>query len=413
MSQPADIQIPPDLSRRYGRSSTGRDWLASLPRLVRHCLHQWQLELDLAPGALPWNGHGAIVVPVRLRATAGTNSGTRAGTGTSTGTSTGTRAGAGTNGSGGAGTEPMEAGTSTGFGEATLGAARQAAVLKIAYPHDEALVEPQALALWNGHGAVRLLAGDAGAGALLLERLDASRSLQDVPLDEAVPVWGALVRRLSLVPDGRPEWQEFDHVAARAEQWSDELPESWERLGRPFPRWLLEAALEVCQTRGAVGRRSGRDVLVHTDLHYLNILARRSGEKPDGGDGEPAGGWAAIDPQPLIGEAEFAVAPLLWNRIRELSRADPERGLRERCRDFSLAAGLDAEVARQWSLAREVENALWYASTPGHDGDLARSLWVASTLAGRTLPELPAPHELPAPGGSTAQQAMDRSQVRP
>ena len=135
-------------------------------------------------------------------------------------------------------------------------------------------MEPHALALWSGHGAVRLLAHDAGAGALLLERLDAARSLQDVPMDVAVPVWGGLVRRLSLVPDGRPEWQEFDHVAARAEQWSDELPENWERLGRPFPRWLLEAALEVCQTRGAVGRRSGTDVLVHTDLHYLNILAR-------------------------------------------------------------------------------------------------------------------------------------------
>ena len=61
----ADVPIPPDLSRRYGGSSTGRDWLASLPRLVGQCLDQWQLELDLAPGALPWNGHGAIVVPVR------------------------------------------------------------------------------------------------------------------------------------------------------------------------------------------------------------------------------------------------------------------------------------------------------------------------------------------------------------
>lgn len=346
MSQPADIPIPPELGRRYGGSSTGRDWLASLPRLVRRCLDQWQLEPDLAPGTLPWNGHGAIVVPVRLRAGAGGDTGETA---------------------------------------------PRAAALKIAYPHDEALVEPQALALWDGHGAVRLLAGDVGAGALLLERLDPARSLMDVPVDEAVPVWGALVRQLSLVPDGRPEWHDFDHVAARAEQWSDELPESWERLGRPFPRWLLEAALEVCQTRGAVGRRSGRDVLVHTDLHYLNILARLRRD-------EPAGGWAAIDPQPMIGEAEFAVAPLLWNRIGELSGADPERALRERCRDFSVAAGLDAEVARQWSLAREVENALWYASKPRHEGDLARSLWVASTLAGRALPELPAPHGLPAPG---------------
>ncbi|MDZ4092761.1 MAG: aminoglycoside phosphotransferase family protein [Arthrobacter sp.] len=372
MSQPTDVPIPPDLSRRYGRSSTGRDWLASLPRLVRHCLDRWQLQLDLAPGSLPWNGHGAIVVPVRLR--------TNASIGTGNGTAASGLANA-----------------RTTAGEAPGQAARQGAVLKIAYPHDEALVEPPALALWNGHGAVRLLASDADAGALLLERLDAARSLQDVPLDEAVPVWGALVRRLSLVPDDRPAWQDFDHVAARAEQWSDELPESWERLGRPFPRWLLEAALEVCQTRGAVGRRSGRDVLVHTDLHYLNILAR-PGSGEAGGGGEPANDWAAIDPQPLIGEAEFAVAPLLWNRIRELSRADPERGVQERCGDFSRAAGLDAEVARQWSLAREVENALWYASKPRHEGDLARSLWVASTLAGRTLPELPAPHELPAPG---------------
>ncbi|MCB5294865.1 aminoglycoside phosphotransferase family protein [Arthrobacter sp. SO3] len=373
MSQPGDVPIPPDLSRRYRGSKAGRDWLASLPGRFQHCMDQWQLELDLPPGALPGSGHGAIVVPVRHRSNA--SSCTRTSTRSSADDSATEDAGA-------------------------------AAVLKLAYPHDEALMEPHALALWSGHGAVRMLASNAAAGALLLERLDAARTLQDEPMDVAVPVWGALVRRLGLVPDGRPEWHEFSHVAARAEQWSDELPESWEQLGRPFPRWLLEAALEVCQTRGTVGRRSGRDVLVHTDLHYLNILARFRREEPDaGGRGTDAGwtdgwadGWAAIDPQPMIGEAEFSVAPLLWNRIPELSRSDPEQGLRERCRDFSLAAGLDAEVARQWSLAREVKNALDYASRPRHEGDLSRSLWVASTLAGRTLPDLPAPHALPAPG---------------
>lgn len=340
MSQPAEVPIPPDLSRRYSTTASGRDWLASLPRLVHRCLNQWHLALDIEPGFLPWHGHGAIVVPVRRLDT--------------------------------------HCGTP------------ESAVLKVAFPHDEAIVERHALTLWAGDGAVRLLAADAGTGALLLERLDASRSLQDMPVDAAVPVWGELVRRLSLVPDGRPQWREFGHVAARAELWSDELPESWEQLGRPFPRWLLEAALEVCQTRGAVGRRSGKDVLVHTDLHFLNVLAR------------PGTGYAAIDPQPMVGEAEFAVAPLLWNRIPELSQADPERALLERCRDFSAAAGLDAEAARQWSLAREVDNALWYASKSRHEGDLARSLWVASTLAGRILPGLPAAHELPVPGTAAA-----------
>jgi len=337
MNAPAAVPIPPDLSRRYSRTSGGRAWLGSLQGLICGRVERWGLEVDLDPGELPWSGHGGVVVPV-------------------------TRAGV-------------------------------PAALKVAYPHDEARVERFALRLWDGHGAVRLLESDAGTCSMLLERLDACRSLQDVPLDTAVEVWGGLTRQLSLTPDQRPEWQEFDHVAARAEQWSDDLPADWEQLGRPFPRWLLEAALEVCQTRGAVGRRAGTDVLVNTDFHYLNILAR------------PQCGFAAIDPQPMIGEAEFSVAPLLWNRIRDLPRSDPRQGLLDRCRDFSASAGLDAEVARQWSLAREVENALSYASRPHHNGDFSRSLWVASTLAGRTLPGLPAAHDLPEPGEAVPGQA--------
>ncbi|MBP1234903.1 streptomycin 6-kinase [Arthrobacter sp. PvP102] len=341
MKPPADVPIPPDLSRRYSRTSGGRAWLGSLQGLICGRLERWDLEVDLEPGQLPWNGHGGVVVPV-------------------------TRKGV-------------------------------PAALKVAYPHDEARVERFALRLWDGQGAVRLLESDAGTCSMLLERLDAGCCLQQVPMETAVEVWGGLTRQLSLMPDQRPEWQEFHHVAARAEQWSDDLPADWEQLGRPFPRWLLEAALEVCQTRGAVGRRGGTDVLVNTDFHYLNILAR------------PEGGFAAIDPQPMIGEAEFSVAPLLWNRIRDLPRSNPGRGLLDRCREFSAAAGLDAEVARQWSLAREVENALWYASRPLHDGDLARSLWVASTLAGRTLGGLPAAHDLPAPGEAAPGQAAGQA----
>jgi streptomycin 6-kinase len=228
---------------------------------------------------------------------------------------------------------------------------------------------------------------------MLLERLDASRWLQDAPMDEAREVWGGIMRKLSIAPDDRPEWRGFDHIAATAERWSDELPAEWERQDHPFPRWLLEAALEVCQTRGAVGRRSGKDVLVHTDLHFMNILATLGSDRRD---------YLAIDPQPQIGEAEFAVAPVLWNRIKDLPASDPGAALRERCLDFSLAAGLDPEIARQWSIAREVNNALWSAGKPGHEGDLARSLWVASTLAGRTLDGLPAAHDLPEPGDAVS-----------
>ncbi|TQS90754.1 aminoglycoside resistance protein [Arthrobacter sp. TS-15] len=331
------IPIPGDLHARYNRDSAGRDWLASLPGLISEALDRWGLSVDLVPGDEPWNGHGALVVPVVQGSTP--------------------------------------------------------AALKIAYPHEEALVERYALALWSGRGAVRLLASDDASCTMLLERLDASRWLQDAPLDEARDAWGAIMRELSIQPDERVEWRVLDHVAATAERWSDELPAEWDRLDRPFPRWLLEAALEVCQTRGAVGRRSGKDVLVHTDLHFMNILATTSAEKLS-----LRGDYLAIDPQPQIGEAEFAVAPILWNRIRDLPRTDPEAGLLERCQDFSRAAGLDPDVARQWSIAREVQNALWYAAKPRHSGDLARSLWVASTLAGNRLDALPRAHDLPDPG---------------
>ena len=341
MSQPPVVPIPPDLTARYTRSSAGRAWLASLPDLIQGRLDNWELTPDLRPGALPWNGHGGIVIPVRQQ-----------------------------DGS--------------------------PAALKIAFPHDEARVERHALALWQGHGAVTLLASHAGTCAMLLERLDGERSLATVPMEDAVAVWAGLVRQLSVTPDDRPQWFEFEHIAARAEQWSDDLPADWEQLGRPFPRWLLEAALEVCQTRGAVGRRSARDVLVHTDLHYLNILARPA--DPGRQVLPTAEGYAAIDPQPMIGDPEFAVAPLLWNRLSDLPLDNPAAGLRRRCAGFSSAAGLDPEAARQWGIAREVANALGYAGKPDHRGDLARSLWVASTLAGRTLDGLPPAHRLPEPG---------------
>ena len=334
-------RVPEDLARRYSRTPAGRAWIAVLPSRLERWVHEWGLEVE--DGLGPWSGFGALVVPVRR--------------------------------------------------------GHERLVLKLPYPHAEAESEPVALRLWGGRGAVRLVEADGvhshsdgpDGSALLLERLDAGRRLQDVPFPTAIELWGGIVRQLSIEEDGRPEWAALDRLDARAEKWSDELPERWSRLEHPFPRWLLEAALDVCSTRGVVGRRGGRDVLVHTDLHGMNILAVQNGPAQN----EPAqGGYRAIDPQAAVGEAEFAVAPMLWNRLPELRRRDAPEALLERCYDLAMAAGLDPEAARAWAVLREVENALWYAAKPGHQGDLERSLWVASALCSRLLPGLPAAHEL-------------------
>lgn len=327
------VPLPADLVRRYSDSAGRRAWLARLPTLIQDALERWQLRVDLLPGHEPWHGFSAIAVPVR---------------------------------------------TDDGA----------AAVLKIAFPDEDIAPEATTLRLWNGVSAVRLLDNDDADFALLLERLDASRWLQAAPLDDAVRVWGHLVRALSIRPDSRPAWGRVPSLAERAEHWSDDLPADWDRLGEPFPRWLLEAALEVCQTRGSVGRRDANDVLLHGDMHGMNILA-----KPDTVGWEPED-FLVIDPQGLLGEAEYAVGPMLSNRLRDYAAQNPELALLDRLHQLCAAAGLDPEIARQWTVLREVDNALWFAAKPGHTKDLHRALWLASTLAGQTIPGLPHPHGL-------------------
>jgi streptomycin 6-kinase len=50
-------------------------------------------------------------------------------------------------------------------------------VLKVWFPHRESEHEPDALALWNGEGAVRLLAHDSLRSALLIERCEPGTTL--------------------------------------------------------------------------------------------------------------------------------------------------------------------------------------------------------------------------------------------
>ncbi|MGR8010749.1 aminoglycoside phosphotransferase family protein [Streptomyces hypolithicus] len=59
------------------------------------------------------------------------------------------------------------------------------AALKLQPVDDETGGEPAALRSWAGHGAVSLLEADSRTGAMLLERLDATRSLNAVEDDMA------------------------------------------------------------------------------------------------------------------------------------------------------------------------------------------------------------------------------------
>jgi streptomycin 6-kinase len=205
-------------------------------------------------------------------------------------------------------------------------------VLKLGWRDEESAGEPLALAAWAGRGAVLLLESAPADGVLLLERLDAGRTLDDLPLREAVPLLGELARRLA-VP-APPELARS--VRAEAGRLAVELPRRWAELGEPFDRRLVDDAVAVCRELGP----STGDQLVNEDLHFENVLA---------GTREP---WLVIDPKPLSGDLEWGVLPLFWNRFTEST-------LDERFALIVASQELDAEKARAWTLVRAVQNWIW------------------------------------------------------
>lgn len=213
--------------------------------------------------------------------------------------------------------------------------------LKVSFDGDEeSLHEGLALQHWAGRGAVRLLRADPRRRALLLDWLPGP-DLGDAWDVEACGAVGDLYARLHI-----PAMPQLASVASYVERWLRDL----EDLGRdlPVPRRYVEQALSLGRDLLA---SASAPVVVHGDLHYANVMADAAGE------------WVAIDPKPMAGDPHYEPAPLLWNRMDELSGPGAvgslRDGLRRRFHAVVDAAGLDEDRARDWVVVRMVLNAGW------------------------------------------------------
>jgi streptomycin 6-kinase len=104
--------------------------------------------------------------------------------------------------------------------------------LRLTAPDESFPAELAALRFWAGRGTVLLVETDLGAGTMLLERLDPTRSLATLPLAEANHHAGRMMRRLA-VP--APSW-----VLSTGELVRDRLA----TLGRAGPRWAVRCRPE-------------------------------------------------------------------------------------------------------------------------------------------------------------------------
>ena len=259
----------PDSLKRPGRHEDGAKWLNRVPLLIDELLQRWGLEPRGRPFA---SANLAHVVPV------------------------------------------------------SQGGARF--VLKVQWSHEGSVQEAEALKAWNGDGAVHLVEHDAERHALLLEECIPGTFLADAnPADPLGILADLLPRQWKSV--GKP----FRALRDEAREWALDLPQAWERAGRPCERMLVDAALEHLAT---LPQTQGEEVLVNQDLHGHNVLAATR---------QP---WLVIDPKPLRGEREFALAPI----VRSFEFGHSQRAGRLRLDRLSSDLGLNRDRALGWTVAQ-------------------------------------------------------------
>src|SRR6185436_8794135 len=217
------------------------------------------------------------------------------------------------------------------------------AVLKLQPVDDETGGEPAALKAWAGRGAVRLLEHDPASGAMLLERLDASRDLSTMEDDlAAAQIIAELLVHLNSV--AAPErLRSLSDVAAAT---LADTPEAVRLAKDPDERRLLISCAD--RFRELITDRIDNRLL-HWDLHYFNTLSTLDGSE-----------WKAIDPKPLSGDSGFELLPALWNRWDDLvATGDISKALLRRFDLMTEVLRLDRSRAAGWTLGRVLQVAVW------------------------------------------------------
>lgn len=227
-------------------------------------------------------------------------------------------------------------------------------VLKLGVPNKELTSEVQALELYNGDGIARLYEHDAERGALLLEWLQPGRMLSELDDDDqATEILASLMRRLwRPLPEG--------HSLPSVASWAQGLGRLRATFGGgtgPFPEALVARAED---TFAELLATAGTPMLLHGDLHHLNVLS--AGREP----------WLAIDPKGLAGDPGYDVAAMLHNPSRTL-RDSTNLGalLARRIAIIGDVTGQPRRRLAMWAFAQAVLSAWWTYEDHGHVGDEA------------------------------------------
>jgi streptomycin 6-kinase len=255
-------------------------------------------------------------------------------------------------------------------------------VLKMGVPNREFLSEMEALRLFNGDGACRLIDSDEEKYWMLLERLKPGVMLATFENDEeathiAAEVMKKIWRPMESASLRADSVQEHALTGTRAVGLHKFIPLSdWFNGLKRLRQWFnggtgpLDEKL-VQRAEGSVREffaENHHPVLMHGDFHHYNILSSERG-------------WLIIDPKGVLGPAGYEVGPLLMNPWGELTdRADIQQITKRRIDILQEHLGFERERIREWGLAHAVLSAWW--------GIESNTGWEYSLSLARMLAEL-------------------------
>jgi streptomycin 6-kinase len=235
-------------------------------------------------------------------------------------------------------------------------------VVKVGVPNPELYSEIEALHLFNGKGAVGLIESDPDLGVMILEWLDPGEAIIHLDDEQATGEAAWVMRRLH----GRTTENDVFPTVADWAEGLKQLRANFEGGTGPFPIYLVEKAEAISNE---LLNSMDRLILLHGDLHHLNILsAQRSS-------------WLAIDPKGVIGEPAYETGAWIRNPFPDLlGWSNPRDVIVRRIDQFASELGIDRERIHGWSVYQSVLSAWWNYE----DGvsDWENSLAVADLIAG-------------------------------
>lgn len=279
------MQIPEDLRQTIERvhGERGRDWIQALPNLTRECQERWSLNFDRPFDNLSYN----LVLPAKM---------------------------------------PDD----------------KDVVLKLGVPCAELTSEAAALDLFQGAGAVHLVAHDAPRGILLMERALPGSPIYELQSDvEATRTAAAVMRKLWRPP---PANHPFPSLVIWFQAFT-RLKNRFAGGSGPFESSLIDRAERTLATLNA---STDRSLILHGDLHHANILF--SEER----------GWLAIDPKGICGDPAYEVGSFMLNRLPvEASESATMEILKQRLSIFSEVLAINESRLAGWSFCHALLSALW------------------------------------------------------